>query len=158
MFSRFLVPLVVAVALAFAYGPQSHSSALPAAGVPPSATGASGRVPDTVAAALDVRVGDKVEVTLRVTNHTEHRVELQFPNGQTHEVVVLDADGRPVWRWSQGRLFTQAVQNRMLDAGETVRFVERWGGPPDKAGSYTAVARLMSTSHPLEQRAAFALK
>ena len=155
MFSRFLVPLVVAVALAFAYGPQSHSSALPAAGVPPSPTS---KVPDTVAAALDVRVGQKVEVALRVTNHTDHRVELQFPNGQTHEVLVLDSAGRPVWRWSQGRLFTQAVQNRMLDAGETVSYVERWEGPPVKGGSYTAIARLNSTNHPLEQRAAFALK
>ena len=41
-------------------------------------------------------------------------VELDFPDGQTHDFVVLDAAGSEVWRWSDGRMFTQAHAEQVL--------------------------------------------
>lgn len=109
-----------------------------------------------VAATLEVRVGREVEFVLHVTNATEKRLELNFPSGQTHDVIVLDAAGREVWRWSEGRLFTQALQNRLLSSGETATYQQRWA-PREQTGTFTAIAILASSNHPVELRRGFAL-
>jgi hypothetical protein len=112
-------------------------------------------VRDTIAASLDVKVADDVKFSFHVTNSSAKRVELRFPSGQTHDLVVLDTQGREVWRWSQGRMFTQSMQNKILGVSDTLTFTETWH--PDHAGTYTAVASLLSQNYPTEQRAEFSL-
>jgi hypothetical protein len=51
-------------------------------------------------------------------------------------------------------LFTQALQKKLVDAGGTITYSDRWAGPLT-AGTYTAVAVLKSSSHPTEQRVEF---
>ena len=102
-----------------------------------------------------MKVGDDVKFSFRVTNTSTKRVELRFPSGQTHDLTVLDTQGREVWRWSRGRMFTQSMQNKVLGASDTLTFTETWH--PDHPGQYTAVASLLSQNHPAEQRAEFAL-
>jgi hypothetical protein len=102
-----------------------------------------------------VSPGD-VKFALQVTNLAPHSVELNFPNGQTHEFVVLDTLGREVWRSSTGKMFTQALQNRNVDANETLSFREEWE-PRGYHGKYTALAKLRSSNHPVEERVDFVL-
>jgi hypothetical protein len=149
---RYVPPLLVAAALAFAnasplpsHSPDSERRPI----VRPRVSG------DTIAASLDVKVGEDVKFSFHVTNSSNKRVELRFPSGQTHDVVVLDPQGREVWRWSNGRMFTQSMQNKVLGASDTLTFTETWR--PEQAGAYTAVASLLSENYPTEQRAAFAL-
>ena len=144
---RYVLPLLVASALAFAYASPSPSHSYE-----PVRRRA---VRDTIAATLDVKVGDEVKFSFRVTNTSAKRVELRFPSGQTHDLAVLDNQGREVWRWSRGRLFTQSMQNKVLGASDTLTFTESWR--PQHPGQYTAVASLLSQNHPAEQRAEFAL-
>lgn len=149
---RYVLPLLVAAALAFAYttpAPSHPNDALRAAARRLAAGG------DTVAASLDVTLGDEVTFKLHITNSSPKRVELRFPNGQTHDVAVFDAQGREVWRWSRGRMFTQAMQNKILGASDTLTFSESWR--PERAGAYTAVASLLSENYPAEQRVGFSL-
>jgi hypothetical protein len=149
MVSRLIVPLLCASALAFAYGPiSSHSKETEP---PASAHAAVDSSSQDVVASLDVRVGEKVEVALNVANAADRRVELSFPSGQTHDVVVLDAAGREVWRWSAGRLFTRTLQTKLLAAGESVTYGERWA-PAGRRGTYTLVATLHSGNYPVELR------
>jgi len=145
---RYVLPLLVASALAFAYAAPSASH---------SSEPAKSRVVrgDTIAASLDVALGQEVQFRFHVTNSSAKRVELRFPSGQTHEVVVLDPQGREVWRWSRGRIFTQAIQNRNLGANDTLTFTESWR--PEHAGRYTAVASLLSENFPAQERAEFSL-
>jgi len=145
---RYVLPLLVAAALAFAYASPSlsHSNA-------PSRRHVFVR--DTIAASLDVKISDDVKFTFHVTNGSAKRVELRFPSGQTHDLVVLDPVGREVWRWSNGRMFTQSMQNKVLGASDTLTFTETWH--PDRAGTYTAVASLLSQNYPAEQRVEFSL-
>ena len=147
---RYVLPLLVAAALAFAY-----ASPLPSHSSEPAAPARRHIVRDTIASSLDVKVGEAVEFSFHVTNSSNKRVELRFPSGQTHDVVVLDPQGREVWRWSTGRMFTQAMQNKVLAASDTLTFTETWR--PEHAGTYTAVASLLSENYPSEQRAAFSL-
>jgi len=99
--------------------------------------------------------GGTVGFAIEVTNDSPKRVELSFPDGRTHDFVVLDTAGREVWRWSEGRMFTQAMQNRLLDAHDSAVYRERWA--PPTPGRYTLVAQLRSENYPLQQRVEFAL-
>ena len=151
MRSRLLFALLSVGALVFACGPRSHSSE-PAA-TPPTMTRQEN---SPLATSLNVTVDEGVRLAFTVMNASSGKIELEFPSGQTHDLVVLDASGREVWRWSADRMFTQSLQTKQLDAGETLGYDERWraGG---LRGTFTAVATLNSTSHPVETRVQFTI-
>jgi hypothetical protein len=148
MYSRFVPPLLCAAAIAFACRPGGRPSI---AGAVPShrAVDDSAHVAGTLAVTTD----DGVQFAFQVVNETAERVEVRFPSGLTRDFVVLDDHEREVWRWSEGRMFTQSVQNTVLPAGDTVAFAERW--TPSEPGRYTVVARLNSENFPVEQRTEF---
>jgi len=152
MYSRLIAPLLCASALVFACGPLSRSAEVP----PAEPTVADTTVQD-LAASLEVQTGPEVEFTLSVTNTTDRRLELGFADGKTHDMVVLDAAGREVWRWSRDRMFTSAVQTKLLGAGDATSYTERWSPPAGAAGSFTVVATLNSSNMPLELRHGFTL-
>lgn len=110
-----------------------------------------------IISSLDVKIRDGVELTFRVTNNERAKIELLFPSGQTHEFTVVDSLGRNVWRWSEGRMFTQAYQNKFLESGASVTFEAAWRAevPP---GRYVAIASLMSENKPIEQRTSFEVR
>jgi Intracellular proteinase inhibitor len=173
MYSRLVVPLLCAAAIVFACGPHPRSTVTPTppgarllgvAGLdgrpalaPPPAVPTRhrrGRDTTSVDASLGVaRTDDGVRLALQVVNQSPRRLEIDFPNGQTRDFVIYDAAGREVWRWSRGRLFTQAVQNKFLAAGDTVVYEERWDSA--SPGEYTAVATLRSRNFPVERRVTF---
>ena len=144
---RYVLPILVASALAFAY-----ASPLPSHSYVPVRRHA---VRDTIGSSLEVKLGEDVKFSLHVTNSSSKRVELRFPSGQTHDLVVLDAQGREVWRWSRGRLFTQAMQNKVLGTSDTLTFTETWR--PEHGGTYTAVASLLSQNYPTQKSTEFSL-
>ena len=161
--SRVAIALLCAGALAFACGPRTHSEAASTASLASAAPvvqqGAPHTRGETVALGSNLEVKlerDGVRFALRVTNETKKHVELAFPNGQTHEFVVVDSVGREIWRWSSTRLFTQALQNKLLSSGESMRVAEEWPHPP-RHGTYTVIATLNCTNFPVQQRAEFVI-
>ena len=155
MNSRLAPLLLCTAAIVFACGPRPHRQ--------PSSSAAAQKTVESHAPAamaltpsLDVSVGPTVNLALRVENDSDKRIELTFASGQTHDFVVLDEAGTEVWRWSADRMFTQAMQNKLVPARDTITYSERWehGG---RHGKFTAVAVLNSTNHPLEHRAEFQL-
>jgi hypothetical protein len=157
MNTRLLIPLLLAGAVALACGTRSHSDAAvtPTVKSTPQAT-KPGDAP--IASDFRVRTHPKsLEFALVLRNPTKKGVELVFPSGQEYEFSVMDSTGHEVYRWGTGRMFTQSLQNRLLDGGETMHIEER----ADKAlpsGSYVAVATLRSSNYPLEQRFSFHLR
>jgi len=153
--SRLFVALLGAAALVFATGPRSHSetAAAPSAGGP-TVRRAKGAPPPPLTGALRVSVDDQVRLAYEVTNTTTKLLEVRFPTGRTHDFVILDSLDREVWRWSEGRMFTQSLQNRLLSSGETLTY-ENHRPVAALHGRYTAVAVLPSVNFPLETRAQF---
>jgi len=84
-------------------------------------------------------------------------VELRFPNGMTHDFVVLDESGREVWRLSSGKMFTQSMQNKLIKSRDDAVFADSWAGR-NMHGKFTAVAILPSENHPVEEKVEFALR
>jgi len=177
MNTRFIIPLLIAGALAFACGPRSHSeaptalaSAIPlsantilthsASVVKPRRNVASAKARASVER-LDSRfhvdvAKRQVRFALQVQNVGTKHVELDFPNGKSYDFVVVDSVGREVWRWSNGRMFTSGVQNKQLGTGENMQVSETWTKPTP--GRYTAIATLNSTNYPVEQRVDFTMQ
>ena len=174
--SRFAAPLLAAAAIVYACVPRSSASETPLStaaasptkdSAPPTRTqrkalaDSIARAP--LAASLDVKIATSanaerdVRFVLHVTNRAEKNVELMFPSGQTHDFVVKDAAGREVWRWSEGRMFTQALQSKLLGGSATATYQETWKPGARAAGRYTVVATLRSTNHDVMQVAEFAL-
>lgn len=105
---------------------------------------------------INVAVGNEVVLALNVRNEASKKVEVAFPSGLTHDFEVQDSVGRVMWRWSEGRLFTQAMQNRVLEQDESLSFEADWT-PRDLHGEFVAVITLKSSSHPIEHRTKFTL-
>ena len=111
-----------------------------------------------LASSLQVEpMGDSARLVLQVTNASEAAVPLQFASGQSYDFAVLDG-AREVWRWSADRMFTQALRNETLAAGETRRYAEIWHPAAALHGrDLTARAWLTASDQPLEQSAQFRL-
>jgi hypothetical protein len=159
MTRRSITWILVFAAIAVACGPHARRGDGDAQASVPSAhqTGEHPLTDTSLATSAKVAVSPSgVNFALAVTNLAPHSVEVNFPNGQTHEFVVLDTLGHEVWRWSAGRMFTQALQNREVDSNETLSFDERWN-PKGLHGKYTALAMLRSSNHPVQERVDFVL-
>jgi hypothetical protein len=174
MNTRILIPLLLAGAVALACGSRSHADATvkpadksvrqagtPAAIAPSTTAEKHAGTPAAVAplkSAFIVRAEARaILFSLDLTNASKKNVELEFPSGQEYDFAVLDSTGREVYRWGKERMFTQSLQNRVLDGGETRRYEER----ADKAlpnGSYVAVATLRSSNFPMQERVPFQLR
>ena len=148
MHSRITVILLAAAGLFFACGPRTQTVVAAAK----ARTGAD----TTVAAHVSVdTTGGEVQFAISVHNGTRRSVELDFPNGRTHDFFVLDSAGHEIWRWSDGRLFTQSMQNKLLGSQDSAVFVEEWSSAAP--GVYTLVALLNSENHPIRQQVPFEL-
>ncbi len=154
MKGRIIFGLMCFAVLAFACGPR------PATGdVAGTVHAARARASSGVALTSTLAVvGNNNGVTLafRVVNAGSKRLEVNFPSGQTHEVIVVDSLGNEVWRWSKGRMFTQSLQNKVMHQSDTLDYDALWKNAP--AGKYTAIATLASENFPMEQRTDFVVR
>jgi Intracellular proteinase inhibitor len=181
MNTRLTISLLGAGVLAFACGPRSRSESAAVASVQPlqltnkidvpsnkvdvptnkvdvpSKRRASTKVEGKIDSHFNVNVAsNEIRFALNVTNVGKKHVELRFPNGKSYDFVVLDSLGREVWHWSNGRMFTQGMQNKQLGTGDVMRVSEAWKRPL-QPGKYTAIATLNSSNYPIEERADFTL-
>jgi len=173
MSSRFLIPLLCAGAIALACGPRAHneasapqkrqtvaaqslSSTAPAIVLQgaPRTRGAVAKTPIT--AQIYVRAADsQIRLALHVMNDGKKRVELIFPSGQTYDFAIVDSLGREMWRWGNGRMFTQALHNRTLSSGEMMEIEETLVSAKLPPGRYIARASLKSENFPIVEQTEF---
>jgi hypothetical protein len=155
MKGRITFGLLCAAVLAFACGPRA-STGDSAGAIRTSRARSSAPNGPALVSTLDVVVKNGVAMDFRVMNAGAKRLEVNFPSGQTHEVVVVDSLGREVFRWSKGRMFTQSLQNKVLHSSDALDYDALWQNAP--AGKYTAIATLASENFPVEQRAEFVVR
>lgn len=164
---RLTISLLCAGVLAFACGPRSRSESAVAAvqplqitnkiDVPSKRRAPAPKVEGKIDSRFDVDVAaNEVRFALNVKNVGKKHVELRFPNGKSYDFVVLDSLGREVWHWSNGRMFTQGMQNKQLGTGDVMHVSEAWKRPL-QPGKYTAIATLNSSNYPVQERADFTL-
>jgi hypothetical protein len=77
-------------------------------------------------------------LVLQVTNAAETPVDLDFRSGQTYDFLIWEGQ-RPVWRWSDDQMFTQALRRERMEAAETWRFEATWRPGPEDRGEMLVV-------------------
>jgi hypothetical protein len=105
--------------------------------------------------AASYRPGAQATARISLRHSQAEPLRVTFSSGQTYEVVVRDETGAEVWRWSQGRGFTQALRAVEFGAGEKDWMVTF--PAPEKPGRYTAEASL-ATVAPIGYRASVAFE
>jgi hypothetical protein len=165
MKGKISLTLLCFAGLAFACGPRTRSEsasnntatrATTAQPTAPRSANATRTSDSPLTPSLDVDVEDGVRFEFQVVNEGKKKLEIDFASGRTHDVVVLDSLGREVWRWSEGRLFTQAMVSKVLRTSDSLRYEESW---KDAApGNYTAIATLSSANFPITQRVEFTVR
>ncbi|QSG01442.1 BsuPI-related putative proteinase inhibitor [Natranaeroarchaeum sulfidigenes] len=91
--------------------------------------------------ALSATIDRDVTFRLTVTNAGSTPVELTFRDGRRADIVVYGATtDEECWRWSDGKLFTQAIERVTLAPGDQFEREYVWSDPP--SGEYVAVAAL----------------
>ena len=109
-----------------------------------------------LASSVEVDVNaNSVRLVLHVTNPTSRPVRLEFSSGQRYDFAIRTAAGADVWTWSADKLFAQALGTETIAPGATLDYTETWTPAAGQKGSFVAIARLVSTSHPIREQAAF---
>ena len=98
-----------------------------------------------------------LQFAFNLTNEGKKQVELTFPDGQQYDFTVVDSAGHERYRWGSGRMFTQSVQNKLIDGASTMRITERVELTLPR-GTYVAVATLRSSNFPMKESATFAVR
>ncbi len=75
------------------------------------------------------RPGQTVVMNITVANPFNEPVTLQFTSGQTYDFVIWDSNDQNVWQWSDDKVFTMALQQRELAAGDSYQVSTRWTVP-----------------------------
>lgn len=66
--------------------------------------------------------GEPILVTLQVVNRGSGPVELRFLTAQRYDVLIRDAQGRQVWRWSDGQMFAQVLGQESIEPGRKIAY------------------------------------
>ena len=161
MNTRLLISLLCAGAVALACGSLTRHDAPPAQKTS-SVRHSAARKASVQSAKVNGSFAVKVEphalrFALGLTNESKKHVELSFPSGQQYDFTVLDSVGREVYRWGAGRMFTQSVQNKLIESASTVQIDER-AEMTLPHGRYLAVATLRSSNFPMKDSSTFELR
>jgi hypothetical protein len=84
---------------------------------------------------------------LTFSNQSDEVAEVSFSSGQRFEIVVSDTKGNEVYRYSEGKMFTMAIQMLKLEAGDQLTFQDSWDykvkGNKVDLGEYKVVATVL---------------
>jgi hypothetical protein len=83
--------------------------------------------------------GEPLELTLEVMNHSARPVTLKFRTAQRYDLLIHNAQGQEVWRWSAERMFAQMLgQETLAPAGGKLTYHVVQGETLPR-GSYTVI-------------------
>lgn len=99
---------------------------------------------DATLSAAPTADDDAVDLALTVTNAGDDPVTLSFRTGQRVDFTARAVDDdKQVWRYGEGRMFTQALGSETLDPGASTTYTATWSNPP--AGSYEVGGELAAS-------------
>jgi hypothetical protein len=111
-----------------------------------------------IAAPAEVRGGDPVPVSLRLTNVTDRVLTVYLQGRPTaFDIVVRGEDGAVLWQRLEGQAITAILGVRTLEPHSTVTFEDVWpqrdqAGRSVPPGDYTLVGRLLTDGDSLTTR------
>ena len=97
--------------------------------------------------------GQAVRITFRVVNTSGKTVEYSFGSGQRYDITASNSDGKQIWDWATGKLFSQNLSTVSVAPGKALTYQAAWNGRdasnhPLPPGTYTLNAHLTSDNRP----------
>ena len=91
--------------------------------------------------------GQPITIGFAIGDCSTVPVTASYPTSKRYEIVVKDAGHREIWRWSQGRAFTQAVTEERFQSVEYSDVWDQTGsdGRQVASGSYSVTASLVGS-------------
>lgn len=87
---------------------------------------------------------EEVRFVLTMKNKTDREVTFEFPSSQLYEIVVTNEEDVEVYRFSNGKMFTQAIHYETIDPSNYRKWSEVWNYMKDgervPPGNYTVKA------------------
>ncbi|GGC74387.1 hypothetical protein GCM10007216_01240 [Thalassobacillus devorans] len=88
---------------------------------------------------------DRVTFQFSLENQGDEAYELGFTSGQKYEIVVKNDSDEEVYRFSEGQMFTQALETKTLEPGDSMSFEEEWSDGVEP-GDYNAAISIEANS------------
>ncbi|WLR42924.1 BsuPI-related putative proteinase inhibitor [Bacillus carboniphilus] len=89
---------------------------------------------------------NEVTFQMKLTNNTSAEQIVKFNSGQSYDIVVRDSTGKEVYRYSKGRMFTQALREITIASGDTKTWESTWDYKKDgtrvEEGTYQVTTEL----------------
>lgn len=149
---RLVISILTCAAIVFACAPRNRVTATEQSSPQQQSVSVVQGIAYSLVESSDAQ---SMSFALEVTNNGK-RTEVRFPSGHTHDFIVVDGRDREVWRWSSGRLFTQALQTKQLKTGDGIRYEATWEEPAP--GTYRVIASLNSATHPQKLEREFTVR
>ena len=81
-----------------------------------------------------IKVGESFKAFIGIYNLSDENIRLHYSSGQLYDLYLKRGD-KTLWRWSEGKYFTMALQYKDLPAGEKMNYeveVSVKAGPGDE--------------------------
>lgn len=76
---------------------------------------------------FDVNIIDyQAEFMITLTNKSKEMKKLEFPTSQKYEIIITDENEQEVYRYSAGKMFTQAIEYALIKPEESMQWEEIW--------------------------------
>ena len=94
-------------------------------------------------------VGQPVNIEFCIFNRTGQEITLHYRDAQRYDFILEDDEGKEVWRWSDGRMFSQVLGEEKLGTGrEEIIYAVKYQGKI-KPGKYRITGSIQSIECPM---------
>ncbi len=76
---------------------------------------------------------DSIDMVISIVNNTKKELIINHTSGQKFDFLLMDAEGKDLYRWSADKSFIAALTSTKIEAGKTVDFSETLSGDEFKA-------------------------
>ncbi len=63
---------------------------------------------------ISYSVGEPIKMTVKIFNYTKKDIVFYFNTAQRYNFIIKDEEGNEIWRWSEGRMFAQMLEEEIL--------------------------------------------
>ncbi|WLR51540.1 BsuPI-related putative proteinase inhibitor [Bacillus tianshenii] len=140
---KFLAVILTGILLA-GCGQTAEDENPPAEDKPQDEAQAAEETLESLGASADIhQSGKAVMFDMELANNGSEDAELTYTSGQQYEIVVTNEENEEVYRYSKDQAFTEAIEEKTLQAGESMTWHEEWTPQDAKSGTYEATITLM---------------
>jgi hypothetical protein len=76
---------------------------------------------------VDVNVlRNQAEFIITLINNSSETKKLEFSSSQKYEIIVTDQNNQEVYRYSEGKMFAQALESTSIKPAESIKWEEVW--------------------------------